>query len=203
MKEVNSWSDITVGQYQEIMLVESENEIRRFIEQVAIVLDMDPEDIRNLPIAEYQTLRKNMNFLKEDPEHTVVNKFEIDGVKYGLEPDLSLITAGVFIDAEQFQQEPTVNLHNTLALIYRPIIKEEGDKYEIEPHKARGFEARAQLFKEKLTIDVVLGTVLFFSIIGTRLSIAFLESFNEEVLTTTAQTMKMTTTLAPTKKQKP
>jgi hypothetical protein len=155
-----------------------------------------------MPISEYSKLQAKMNFLKEDPEHTVVNKFEIDGVKYGLEPDLNLITAGVFIDSEQFQQNPTENLHSTLALIYRPIVSENGDKYDIEPHKARGFEARAELFKEKLTIDVVLGTVLFFSIIGTKLSIAFLESFKGEMMTEIAEVTKKTTTRTRMKKQK-
>lgn len=202
MKEVSSWSDITVGQYQEIMLVESDNEVRRFIEQVAIIMDIDPEDIRNLPIGEYKTLQAKMSFLKEDPEHTVVSRFEIDGVVYGLEPDFNLITAGVFLDSEQFQQDPTVNLHQTLALIYRPITKEVGDVYEIEPHQAKGFERRANLFKDKLTIDVVLGTVLFFSIAGTKLSIAMLESLAEEMTTEVTPT-KTKKTRTPTKKRKP
>lgn len=193
MKEVKSWSDITVGQYQEIMMVESENEIRRFIEQVAIILDCDPEDIRNMPISEYSKLQQNMAFIKEDPEHTVVDRFEINGVKYGLEPDMNLITAGVFLDSEQFKQDATANLHNTLALIYRPITKEEGEVYEIEAHQSKGFERRAQIFKDELTIDVVLGTVLFFSIVGTGLSTAFLESFIQEATIQEPQTKTKTT----------
>ena len=77
-------------------------------------------------------------------------------------PDMTLIEAGVFIDAEQFKDDSIVNLHLITALIYRPIIKEDGDEYIIEKHKAEGFEKRANLFKDRVSIEMVMGAVLFF-----------------------------------------
>jgi hypothetical protein len=198
MREVNSWSDVTVGQYQEMMLLENENEITKFIECISIALDCDPQDIRNMPYSEYSNLQQKMAFISKEPESVVVNIIEIDGVEYGLEPDMKLITTGVFIDAEQFKQDPIVNLHNTLALIYRPITKKEGDTYQIESHKAQGFERRADLFKDKVSIEVVLGATLFFSILGMELSILSLESFTEEM----KQMTMTTTTQSVTKKRR-
>ena len=202
MKTITSWNEVTIGQYQDIMLIQSENPITRFIESVSIVLDCDPQELRDLPFSEYQELQKKMEFLQHEPVREVENIIEIDGKRYGLEPDMSLITAGVFIDAEQFKQDPVVNLHNTLALIYRPIIKEDGDEYEIEPHQAKGFEKRANLFKSRLSIEVVLGTVLFFSLLGMELSINTLQSFIETTYQEAETQMKMTQTQAPTKKNK-
>lgn len=201
MREVRSWSDITVGQYQEMMLVETENEITKFIECVAIALDCDPQDIRDMPYKDYATLQSKMSFISKEPQKDVMTIIEVGGVEYGLEPDMNLITAGVFIDAEQFKQDPIVNLHNTLALIYRPITKKEVDEYEIEPHQAKGFEKRANLFRDKVSIEVVLGATLFFSLLGMELSTLFLESFIKESTMELEMEMKKTMTQPVTKKK--
>jgi hypothetical protein len=201
MKEVISWGDITVGQYQEMMMVETDTEISKFIECVSIALDIDPQEIRDMPYKDYSTLQQKMSFISQEPLKDIQTIIELDGIRYGLEPDMSLITTGVFIDAEQFKQQPIENLHNTLALIYRPITKEIGDTYEIEPHKAQGFEKRGNLFRDKLSIEVVLGATLFFSLLGMELSTLLLESFITQMEMETDQT-KMTTTPQPTKKRK-
>jgi hypothetical protein len=201
MREVNDWSDITVGQYQEMMLVETENEITKFIECVSIALDCDPQEIRDMPYKDYSLLQQKMAFIGREPQKDVQTIIEVDGVRYGLEPDMTLITAGVFIDAEQFKQDPIVNLHNTLALIYRPITKEVDDEYEIEPHQAKGFEKRSNLFKEKISIEVVLGATLFFSLLGMELSTLILESFINQI-GQEVRTEMMTTTTQPVTKKK-
>jgi hypothetical protein len=202
MKDVLSWGDITVGQYQEMMMVQSDSEITKFIECIAIALDIDPQSIREMPYKDYSQLQQKMSFISQEPLQEVKTIIEIDGTKYGLEPDMSLITAGVFIDAEQFKQEPIENLHNTLALIYRPIIEEEENgEYKIEQHKAQGFEKRANLFKDKISIEVVLGATLFFSLLGIELSILSLEFLSNQMETELVQTKTMMTQ-ATTKKRK-
>lgn len=199
MKEIKSWDDLTLGQYQEMMTVQSENEISRFIECMAIAIDCDPAEIREKPFSEWSELRKNFEFISVEPKPVVEDIIEIDGVKYGIEPNMRLITTGVFIDAEQFKQDPIPNLHNTLALIYRPITKIGDDgTYEIEPHKSIGFEKRANLFRDRLSPTVAIGATLFFSIVGMELSIHSLDSLNKELM----KEMKSQTTQTPTKKRK-
>jgi hypothetical protein len=143
-----------------------------------------------------------MSFLSLEPKAEMDLIIEVEGRKYGLIPDMSLISAGVFIDAEQFKLEPMENLHNLLALIYRPLLRELPDgEYEIEEHKAQGFEKRANLFKT-LSIETVLGAVLFFSLLGTESSIAFL-SYSSQVMTEQMESLTKTTkTQTPTKKRK-
>lgn len=197
MRVVKSWDDITVGQYQEMMTVPNENELSRFIECMAIALDCDPEEIRDKPFSEWSEIRKNFEFISTEPGGEVKDIIEVDGIQYGIEPNMRMITAGVFIDAEQFKQDPITNLHMTLALIYRPITKINTDgTYEIEPHKNIGFERRANLFKEKLSPNVAIGATLFFSIIGMELSILSLDSLiqdqEKENLTTGMTTQTVT-----------
>jgi hypothetical protein len=202
MKDVKSWNDITVSQYQEMMMIETTNEITKFVEQISICLDVDTEEVRAMSYSQYKELQSKMSFLSLEPKAEMDLIIEVEGRKYGLIPDMSLISAGVFIDAEQFKLEPMENLHNLLALIYRPVLRELPDgEYEIEEHKAQGFEKRANLFKT-LSIETVLGAVLFFSLLGTESSIAFL-SYSSQVMTEQMESLTKTTkTQTPTKKRK-
>ena len=202
MKDVKSWNDITVSQYQEMMMIDTTNEITKFVEQISICLDVDTEEVRAMSYSEYKELQSKMSFLSLEPKAEMDLIIEVEGRKYGLIPDMSLISAGVFIDAEQFKLEPMENLHNLLALIYRPLLRELPDgEYEIEEHKAQGFEKRANLFKT-LSIETVLGAVLFFSLLGTESSIAFL-SYSSQVMTEQMESLTKTTkTQTPTKKRK-
>ena len=202
MKEVRGWSDITVGQYQELMMIENDNAITKSIEQISICLDVDTDTIRNMSYSEYKDLQNRMSFLALEPKAEMDLIIEVEGRRYGLIPDMSLISAGVFIDAEQFKLEPMANLHNLLALVYRPVLRElPNGEYEIEEHKAQGFEKRANLFKT-ISIETVLGAVLFFSLIATESSIAFLHYSVQKMKEEQEKLMKMTTTQTPTKKRK-
>jgi hypothetical protein len=55
-----------------------------------------------------------------------------------------------------------------IALIYRPITAETDGSYQIEPHKSAGFEKRANLFKDHLSIEIVFGALFFFSVVLMR-----------------------------------
>jgi hypothetical protein len=157
------WSEVTIGQYQELTSIQTDNEVSLFIERLSILTDRDPAEIRALGLREFQNFQKQLAFLSQEVGSEVVLKFELDGVKYGMIPDLNFITAGEWIDAENWKSEPIDNLHLYAALIFRPIVKEVGDDYYIEEHKSHGFVKRSELFREKLSIEIVNGAVLFFS----------------------------------------
>ena len=201
MREVNDWSDITIGQYQEMMSIQTDKPITKFIESISIALDCDPQEIRDLSIQEYQTLQQKMEFISKEPHTDMRKTFELSGRKYGLIPDMNLIKAGVFLDAEQFKLDAMANLHYTVALIYRPIVSEDEDGYQIAEHKAEGFEARAELFRDNLSIEVVLGAVLFFSLLAMELSTDLLISLEEKMKVEQTKMKKMMTRQA-TKKRK-
>jgi hypothetical protein len=184
MKEIKSWADVTIGQYQEIMSIQTTNKISKFIESLSILLDCDPQVIRDMNMSQYNKLVAESQFLSKQPESIIEQIIEVDGKRYGLIPDMTLMEAGVFIDAEQFKEDSIENLHLLTALVYRPIIKEEGEDYEIEKHKAEGFEKRANLFKEKISVEAVMGAVLFFSLVEMRLLEGLATSFLQEVQAT-------------------
>ena len=57
-------------------------------------------------------------------------------------------------------------------------------RLQIEKHKAEGFEKRANLFKEKISVEAVMGAVLFFSLVEMRLLEGLATSFLQEVQAT-------------------
>lgn len=158
------WTDITIGQYQELMTIQNSTDLGSFIEAIAICDDIDPQDIRQMSIAEFNQLKESRSFLLTIPGNDFKRIIEIDGVEYGIEPELNLISTGVFIDCEQFKRDTNANLHNLVALVYRPVIEKNGEDYKIKAHEAQGFEKRANLFKNKVSIEAVFGAILFFSL---------------------------------------
>lgn len=181
MKLVKDWSEVTIGQYQEIMTVESENPQTRFINICSIVLDIDPEDIRKMSLSDYIKLQSDMAFLSKEPSRDYKYTFELDGIEYGIIPDMRLVSAGEFIDAETWKENSIDNMHLLAALIWRKIISKDGDDYKIEEHKPEGFMKRAELFRDRLSIEDILGAIFFFIQSEMRLSIAFLDYSSQEM----------------------
>ncbi|NRA48942.1 MAG: hypothetical protein HRU12_07395 [Phaeodactylibacter sp.] len=87
-------------------------------------------------------------------------RFEFNGVRYGLIPNLSEMTTQEFCDAMEMN-EPK-NIHLLLQVLYRPITNENKTHYDIEPYSAD--LTRAELFKG-LPLNYYKGVALFFSTI--------------------------------------
>jgi hypothetical protein len=175
----NKWDLVTIRQWKEINEIQTESELTRLIEQMSILADCDPEEIRKMTPVEFNTLSAELFFLSEELKPEVKLTFELEGKKYGLIPDLNFISTGEFVDAENWKADPIGNIHLLIAMLYRPVIKEEGDEYEIEPHTSKGFMRRADLFLNKLPITIPYGAVLFFSASGiqfTEIIVDYLEA---------------------------
>lgn len=205
-----SWSEVKISTFQELHAVESETEIGVLISKLSILADCDTEEIRALPINEFNNIKSQIEFMSKPLSKKINLKIEVDGKKYGMIPDLNFLTAGEFLDAENWKDKSIENLHLYLALLYRPIIFEDGEDYKIEPHKAEGFTRRAELFRHNLTIENVWGTLLFFSSLGlncTKVILDYLESTETQTdkpqpKTKTTQTHKVTKKRKPKSSQK-
>jgi hypothetical protein len=195
----NKWDLVTIKQWKEINEIQTESELTRLIEQISILSDTDPEEIRQMSPRDFNTLTAELFFLSEDLKPEVKLKFEIDGKKYGLIPDFNFITTGEFVDAENWKADPIGNIHLLCAMLYRPIIKEDGDDYEIEPHTSKGFARRADLFLKKLPITLPYGAVLFFSTIGIQFT-EIIADYLEKESSLNNKKKKMETTRKVSKK---
>jgi len=123
---------------------------------------IDLLSIRDLRIVAEQ-LKRLINEHKE-----VIYRFKMYGVNYGMIPDLKNITAREWTNIMQFlDNDEFGNLHHALSILYRPIVKEQFGRYEIDGNV---YDAdRAELFKS-IGMDIVQGVMLFFSKIITSYS---------------------------------
>jgi hypothetical protein len=111
---------------------------------------------------------------KETP--SFVDRFELDGVKYGFFPNWREMTYAEFVDMDTISTRPVDEMLNMLhvlaAVMYRPIVSEEGQHdFEIEKYDVKKMTKRAELFKKKLNVRYVLGAQSFFTLLEKRYSV--------------------------------
>lgn len=105
----------------------------------------------------------------------------IDGVKYGFEPNLSKMAYGAYLDISKSESLLIDrNWKNIMSILYRPVTKERGALYSIEPYK--GFDEKKSDMWLDVSMDVHFGTFFFFNRILKELTKDTLKSLREEAL---------------------
>jgi hypothetical protein len=197
------WNEISIHMWQELNSVERENDLAVIIERMAILGDTDSDNIRALPIPQFRRLQDEIVWVGEKFKPDVQVTFILNGVRYGMIPDLNFITTGEWADIDNWKDDTIGNIHLICALIYRPVTRYvDNDDYDIEPHKSQGFQKRADLFLNKLPITTVYGAVLFFSSSGIQFIEIIADYLEAEAKETETKTTKTTRTRKATKKNK-
>jgi len=98
-----SWDDVTIAMWVELNNVDTESPITKEIEEVAILTDTDSSELRSIPMSEFRKIQESVKFKHTPPKAEVTLKFDIDGKRYGMIPDLNFITAGEWIDVIRFR----------------------------------------------------------------------------------------------------
>jgi hypothetical protein len=156
-----NWNEINIGQFQQINTA-LKNYPDNAITQAVWMLNAFTGKTREELLAmdfnkDFKPLMKQLDWINVTPLPTQLPKqFEVDGEEYTLVYDMKQRTTGQFVDLAHFTTEPEniiPNLHQILAVLCVPT----GQK-----NHADGFEQRAKLFKEKLSIAVAYPIATFF-----------------------------------------
>lgn len=170
-----SWSDVKLKTFQELISSEITNDIKGHVKRTSILCDADSDTVSKLPIAEFKKLNDSLSWSNKLPTEDYQYVFELEGQKYGL-IKLSDVTVGEYTDLEFNVGEGLIpNLHNILAILYRPLEwmhddyvkmptkwKREHDYYKTQKYDSETVSSRAELFKEKLDVSRVYTAALFF-----------------------------------------
>lgn len=102
---------------------------------------------------------------KERPKFK--DRFTLDGVDYGFFPDWRDLSFAEFVDMDTIstkkEDELLDYLHILCAIMYRPIVKERSEHdFDIEKYDVKSMKVRAELFKKKLDVGVILSAQFFF-----------------------------------------
>ncbi len=165
-------ADITLATYMQYEQQETT------LGKISVLLGLEESLVRNIEQADFDQITKLLTTLDTSPdqEHTLQPIVEVDGIRYGLIPNLSRITTGEYIDLERLCEDTWTNLPQILAVLYRQVTIETKREYQVAAYTG----AEDHTWTQELTMDVVMGVLGFFLSTGLALSSASLQYFREE-----------------------
>ena len=146
------WSDLTLGELQVMMT--SENHLER----ISICTGQSVEKLRTMPQKLIEAATAHLDQLLTQETARFEKVVEIGGKRFGFVPDWDAFTAGEWIDLEAYLEDFWKNAHKVMAVLFREVTYELGEKYEVKKYTAK---EDASIFEE-MPADLVSGTLLFF-----------------------------------------
>jgi hypothetical protein len=97
-------------------------------------------------------------------------------------PSLDDMSYGEYVDLITYSKDTWDNMPLLMSILYRPISESKKDKYKIQPYNGT-VDSQVELFKEKITMDIVFGALSFFLRLQLDLLNATLTSSMENLMT--------------------
>lgn len=153
--------EMSVYQYQQISKIDKDRVTPT--ELLSIYLDIDEDTIKNCELGDVKFIEQYIyNIITQDISKEIIFVFEMDGVKYGFENNWERLSFGAWQDLEVLTSDNIIdNIHHILAVLYRPVISQNGTKYKIEPYDSKTVLERSELMKNA-PIKVFFGASSFF-----------------------------------------
>jgi len=173
-------SEIKLHQYQKFLKIAKENEESEFLHQkmVQIFCGIDLKDVASIKHKDVTAITSNLGLLFNN-NHKFIPRFKMGGIEFGFIPNLDDMTQGEYIDLDSYITDWD-EMHKAMAVLFRPISKIKGHRYQIDEYE--GSSAYADAMKNA-PLDVVLGAVVFFYHLGNELltsTLTYLEE-NQQV----------------------
>ena len=146
------WSDLTLGELQVMMT--SENQLER----ISICTGQSVDKLRTMPQKLIEAATTHLDKLLTQETARFEKVVEMGGKRFGFVPDWDAFTAGEWIDLENYLEDFWKNAHKVMAVLFREVTYELGEKYEVKKYTAK---EDASIFEE-MPADLVSGTLLFF-----------------------------------------
>lgn len=167
--------EITLEQYQRFLALKSDDEM--FVAQKAIEIfcNVPLIVVNSMSFKEVTRISRKV-FSYFDEKHALKQRTRINNKEFGFIPNLEDITFGEYVDLDTTIVE-WETMHNSMAVLYRPIVSEAKELYRIEEYESSHKYSDTM---KNLTMDCVFGALVFFWTLGTELSIAMLESLEKD-----------------------
>jgi hypothetical protein len=171
----DSLSELTLGQYQKYLKIQENNTDDMFLasKMLEIFCGIKMTDTLKMKFADVDSICSIIvDLLEQKPN--LVRKFRLNGKQYGFIPKLDDISLGEYVDLDAFLGD-WENMHRAMAVLYRPIEAEYGDKYSIVDYTPDD----AEIMRE-MPLDAVISSIIFFYHLGIDLSQAMMNYLKEE-----------------------
>lgn len=174
----DSLSEIKLEQYQKFQALNTdENSESPFLLQkmIEIFCNLNLKEVATIKYKSVQVIVEHLNKIfsvKTDLKNT----FKLKGVEYGFIPVLDDMSLGEYIDLDNYIGDWD-NMHKAMNVLFRPIENKRGNKYNILEY---GKQDNSEDLKD-MSLDIVLGAVVFFYHLNNELLTITLNYLEEEM----------------------
>ena len=168
-KLINSWSDVTLETWLQLIDFETGTKTEEATETIAALSDIPKKLIKELALSDVAVIMSKIGELQAKQDTKLKRIIEINGVEYGFHPDLNKITLGEYADIEQFIKNGIdKNLPELMAILYRPVKLKKNKIYIIDPYDG-DIMMRTEEMKQ-MSAEQVQSALVFFYTLGKVLS---------------------------------
>jgi hypothetical protein len=175
----NSWSAITLRKYIELTKDLKSFEDDEEAQTAALffhLCDLEPLILPKLDAETFLRIKDDLYSFLSDNQLPLQQKVNIKGVQYGFYPNLSKIEYGAYVDISKYNEMSLdEKWAEVMSILYRPITKEVGSLYEVEPYSGK---LDRELWLD-VTMDVHFGAWFFFINLSKELLKGILNSTKE------------------------
>tara|TARA_R100001015_G_C4624222_1_gene182317 strand:- start:878 stop:1480 length:603 start_codon:yes stop_codon:yes gene_type:complete len=158
---VDSWEDVTLEKFMQLNMEEDVSKTKEVEQTIALLSDLPQKLIKELSLRDVTNIFEKLAELQVQENEMLTTTLTIDGVEYGMHPDLSEITLGEYADIETyFKMGLQKHLPEIMAILFRPIVQKEGDVYTIEAYNG-DIKIRAEKMKQ-MNAEQVQKVLVFF-----------------------------------------
>jgi hypothetical protein len=188
-----SWKGLTIKDYfayLEALENPNTSDFEKQLDILAILCQIKRADLMDLPANQIVPLFDKMEFMKVPPKEEVRNYYDINGRKFKLCMNVGEITAGQFIDLNNYTKDPEFimdNLHMICAILMAPVIPYRGKSFQskirVEKYNPATLNERAEFLFEHMPIGEAVGISSFFTFLFS-LFIEITKRYLEQMKTT-------------------
>ena len=165
---INSWSDVTLDKWLQIIDIETGSKTKEAEETIAALSDIPEQLIKELSLRDVAVIMGKVAELQSKQDTTLKKIIKIDGIEYAMHPDLSELTLGEYADIETFIKGGLEkNMPEIMAVLFRPIKERNGSAYVINAYDGN-ITIRAEEMK-KMSAEQVQSALVFFYHLGKEL----------------------------------
>tara|TARA_R110001599_G_scaffold1223_1_gene5995 strand:+ start:39 stop:680 length:642 start_codon:yes stop_codon:yes gene_type:complete len=158
---INSWSDVTLEKWISLIDLEAGSKTKEAEETIATLSDIPRKLIKELSIRDVAIIMKKLSELQNRQDTVLTKVIEIDGIEYGMHPNLDDITLGEYADIETFIKGGLEkNMPELMSVLFRPVIERKNEVYTIAAYDG-DITIRAETMK-KMSAEQVQSTLFFF-----------------------------------------
>ena len=138
------------------------------------------DELRELPVKAIKTAAEHIDKVMLTPTQRHYPVINVSGKEYGFIPDWDNFTAGEYADITTYLDNPVDNCHKIAAILYRPITRRVGSRYDIEEYN--GTKRASDMLE--MSAGQFYGMVAFFLISRREYAITTLKFLDLEILKT-------------------